>query len=309
MSSLFDKRFLIVIGKGGVGKTTVSASLAMAAAKKGKRVLVAMCHTKERLSDLYAVDPIDDNVRTVLPNIDAVNMKPETALSEYGVLVLKSRTLSKAIFENRFVAAFLRGVPGLDAWTMLGKAYYHATSQRDDGTPEYDLVILDAPATGHGLDMLRVPRVLMDVAPSGLLRREAEKAWNLFRDAVRSGIVLVSLAEEMPANETVELHAAVTRELKLPVARLILNAVLPRLFTEAEGAAILDLPTKLSPGSALASLVIAGRARSLRERVQETAEKRLDEALRLPRTNLPFVFTASFDRNDVNTLADALIDA
>lgn len=303
MSSLFDLRFLIVIGKGGVGKTTVSAAIAMAAAARGKRVLVAMCHTKERLSELYGVAPIEDTVRNVLPNIDAVNMSPEVALSEYGLLVLKSRTLSKAIFENRFISAFLKGVPGLDAWTMLGKAYYHATTIEDDGKPQYDLVILDAPATGHGLDMLRVPRVLMEAAPPGLLRREAEKAWTLFQDTKRSGVVLVSLAEEMPANETIELHKAVTEELKLPVARLVLNAELPSLFSDAERRDICDLPTKLSPGSALASLVLASRARALREDVQNEAEKRLEETLHLETTSLPYLFTPNFSRENVEELS------
>jgi anion-transporting ArsA/GET3 family ATPase len=304
VSAIFDRRFLIVIGKGGVGKTTVSAAIAMEAARRGKRVLVAMCHTKERLSELYNVAPIDDKVRTVLPNIDAVNMSPETALTEYGVIVLKSKTLANTIFGNRFVAAFLKGVPGLDAWTMLGKAYYHATTV-ENGRPEYDMVILDAPATGHGLDMLRVPKVLMDVAPPGLLRREAEKAWSLFQDAERSGVVLVSLAEEMPANETIELYAAVTSELKLPVARLVLNAVLPPLFSAEERKEICELPKKLSPGTTLASLVLASRARALREGVQEDAEKRLDDTLKLERTNLPYIFTAAFDRNDVEQLSHA----
>ncbi len=306
MSDLLDRRFLLVIGKGGVGKTTVSAALALAAARRGKRVLVAMCNTRERLSHLLEVPPIGEDVVGVLPHIDAVNMTPASALEEYGMIVLKVRTLYKAIFENRVVASFLRGVPGIEAWSMLGKAYFHATIPRDDGRPQYDLVILDAPATGHGLDMLRVPRVIMDVAPPGLLRREAERAWALFEDPVRSGIVLVTLPEDMPTNETIELHAAITRELRLPVAKIVVNGVFPRLFPDAERATLAGLPAALPAGSPLTSLAASARARALREAVQEESLARLAAALPVSRVELPYLFVPEFRRPSVEALADAL---
>jgi hypothetical protein len=102
------------------------------------------------------------------------------------MMVLKIRAVYRAIFENRMVKSFLRAVPGMDEWSMLGKAWFHTTEQVG-GRPRWDLVILDAPATGHGLDLLRVPQVLLDVAPPSPLRREAEKCWNLMHDAARSG--------------------------------------------------------------------------------------------------------------------------
>ena len=90
---------------------------------------------------------------------------------------------------------------------MLGKAWWHTTEKRADGSFKYDVVILDAPATGHGLDMLRVPKVILDVVPPGLLRRDAERAWALFQDPKTCAIVLVTLPEEMPTTETIELAA------------------------------------------------------------------------------------------------------
>ena len=173
--SPLDKKFLFVVGKGGVGKTTVSAALALAAVKAGKRVLVAQCNAKDRMGRLLSVDPIGPQIRQVAPGLDAVNMEPQAALEEYGLMVLKVRALYKLVFENRFVSAFLRGTPGLEAWAMLGKAQHHALEQVH-GQDRYDLVIVDAPATGHGLDLLRVPKVIVHVAPPGLLRREAERA-------------------------------------------------------------------------------------------------------------------------------------
>jgi anion-transporting ArsA/GET3 family ATPase len=188
---------------------------------------------------------------------------------------------------------------------MLGKAYYHATTPRDDGRPQYDLVILDAPATGHGLDMLRVPKVIMDVAPPGLLRREAEKAWTLFGDPVHAGLLVVTLPEDMPTSETIELHAAITTELQLPVAQIVVNGVYPKLFPAADRDAYEALPAELPAGSPLASLAASSRARVLREAVQAESLARLAAALPVPRVELPYLFVPEFRRAAVEALAAA----
>jgi anion-transporting ArsA/GET3 family ATPase len=262
--SLLGHRFLFVVGKGGVGKTTVGTALALAAATRGKRVLLAMCNAKERVSALLGVPPIGTHNVTVLPNLDVVNMVPRAALEEYGLMVLRSKTLFKAVFENNVVSALLRGTPGIEAWSMLGKAYFHTKETLPDGRPRYDLVIVDAPATGHGLEMLRVPKIITDVAPPGLLRREAEEAVALFRDPERSGVVVVTLAEEMPVQETLELHGILRTELVLPVKLLVVNQVLPRLFQPSERATVEGLADAVSEGSPLRPLAVAARARGPR---------------------------------------------
>jgi anion-transporting ArsA/GET3 family ATPase len=262
-----------------------------------------MCNAKERLSDLLGVEPIDTEIREVAPGIDAVNMTPAAALEEYGMMVLKMRGLYRAIFENRFVNAFLRGTPGIDAWSMLGKAYYHATETDDEGRRRYDLVILDAPATGHGLDMLRVPQVIVDVAPPGLLRREAERALALFRDESRSGVTLVTLPEDMPVNETLELAGVLEEELRFPVARVVANRVLPTVVPEAERSLFIELPHR-APAS-LESLARAGRSRALRERMQAESLLRLASELSTARTELPYLFGETFGRRSIEALARA----
>ena len=304
MTDLFDRRFLFVIGKGGVGKTTVSAALGLAAARRGKRVLIAMANAKERLSTLLEVAPVGPHNQPVTSTIDAVNMVPQHALEEYGLIVLKSRTLQRAIFDNRIVSALLRGTPGIEAWSMLGKAFFHTKETLADGRPRYDLVILDAPATGHGLDMLRVPRVILDVAPPGLLRREAEDAVALFRDPSRGGVVLVTLPEDMPVSETLELHTALRDELAMPVHALVVNQVLPRLFSADERDVVRSLGEAVSASSPLATLARAGRGRVLREEVQEASLARLAAALpRLPRVELPMWSSPSFQRAAIESLS------
>jgi anion-transporting ArsA/GET3 family ATPase len=306
MPDLFDLDFLFVTGKGGVGKTTVSAALALAAAKRGKRTLVAMCNAKERLSHLLEVDAIGPRNQRIGEHIDAVNMTPAIALEEYGMMVLRVRSLYKAVFENRFVSAVLRGTPGIEAWSMLGKTYFHANERLENGQKRYDLVIVDGPATGHALDMLRVPQVICDVAPPGLLRNEAEGALALLRDAERAAAVLVTLPEDMPVNETIDLHAALTSEIRMSVGRLVLNEVLPKLFKPNEREPIAALADAIDAGSPAHALALAGRQRALREGLQQESIAKLRESLPdRPRTILPMLHVADFRRAAVESLADA----
>jgi anion-transporting ArsA/GET3 family ATPase len=287
MSTLADKRFVIVTGKGGVGKTTVSAAEAVAITAKGKRVLVAMCNAKERLSVMLGVPPIGPEVAPVGRNMWAVNIDPERALDEYGVMVLHSRALYKTLFDNRYVKAFLRAVPGMQEWAMLGKAWWHTTEKLPNGSFKYDVVILDAPATGHGLDMLRVPKVILDVAPHGLLRRDAERAWMLFCDAKTSSIVLVTAPEEMPTSETIELARALG-EMGLPIGRVVVNSVLPPLFSKEERAALEAVAPSDAPLRGDLALQ-AGHDRAVRERVQAESLNRLSRELPVAPAFLPLL--------------------
>ncbi|AUX48142.1 hypothetical protein SOCE26_096720 [Sorangium cellulosum] len=312
LPELERRRFLFVTGKGGVGKTTISGALALAFAARGKRVLVAMCNTKERLSAILGTRPIGQDVTHVAERVWAVNISPDRALREYGEMVLKVRAAADLVFDNKYTRTFFRAVPGLYEWAMLGKAWFHTTEVLEDGSPRYDVVLLDAPATGHGMDMLRVPKVILDVAPPGVLRRDAEAAWAMFRDPARSGVVVVTLAEEMPATETIELVGEVRGELGLPVHRLIINSVLPPLFSPEERRALLADPTRLdveAPARAAhtaESAAVAGARRAMRESVQHESLARLRRALDVPTVVLPFLFDEASTVAGTRTLAARL---
>jgi len=289
MAGLEDKRFLIVTGKGGVGKTTVAAALAVHYASRGKRVLVAMCNAKERLSVMLGSELIGSEVVEAHPGVWAVNMDPERAMEEYGMLTLRSRTLYKVLFDNRYVRSFFRAVPGLHEWAMLGKAWWHTTEKQPDGSDRFDIVILDAPATGHGLDMLRVPKIISEVVPPGILRRDADRANELLRNPETAAVVLVTLPEEMPTTETIELAAALVGELRLPIGRVVVNGVLPPLFSREERAALepLALDPVSTPGDAA---LAASRDRATRERVQAESLARLSRELPVKPSFLPLLF-------------------
>jgi anion-transporting ArsA/GET3 family ATPase len=275
-----------------VGKTTVSAALARAMAARGKRVLLCMCNAKERMSAMLGSAPIGNEIVHVAPNIDAVNMEPTKCLEEYGILMLKSKTLYDALFDNKYVRTFFHAVPGMSEWSMLGKAWWHTTEllsgrTSDEREPppgdgwKYEVVIVDAPATGHGVDMLKVPKVILDVAPGGPLRRDAERAWRLFQDRSHSGVVIVTLPEEMPTNETIELSNAI-RTLNLPIPRLVVNAYLPPLFAENQREDVCE--------NAKDDRLIPARARASREVIQAQALEKLN-SLGVPTTVLPFMVT------------------
>jgi anion-transporting ArsA/GET3 family ATPase len=215
------------------------------------------------------------------------------------------RALYKLVFENRFVSAFLRGTPGMEAWAMLGKAQFHAFETRPDGSPRYDTVIVDAPATGHGLDLLRVPKVIVDVAPPGLLRREAEKAWKLFSDPRQAGVLLVTLPEELPTNETLELYRTLRGELGLPVCGVALNMVYERLFDGASRDAIRALRSELTaadPSSPLLPLVDNAVVRAEREESESEHRERLLTEMPVPYLELPLLVGRDIKRPELEQL-------
>ena len=127
-------------------------------------------------------------------------------------MVVKVRAIYQAVFENRVVRFFLRAVPSLSETLMLGKILHEARSE-SHGRPRWDLVVVDAPATGHAVQLLGVPRALLDTVPGGPLRRDAEWMQALLSDPVRTAVALVSLPEEMPVTETAELDARIGKEL------------------------------------------------------------------------------------------------
>ncbi|HEX7622605.1 MAG TPA: ArsA-related P-loop ATPase, partial [Anaeromyxobacteraceae bacterium] len=170
--ALLDRRLLVVTGKGGVGKSSMSAALALLAARRGQRVLVCEVNAHERVAPMLGALPSGPEIRQVRPRLFTVNVQPREAMREYGIMTLKFRSLYDAVFENRVTRYFLRAIPSLSELVMLGKILYEARAE-ERGQPRWDLVVLDAPATGHAVQLLGVPAALLETLPPGPLRRDA----------------------------------------------------------------------------------------------------------------------------------------
>jgi anion-transporting ArsA/GET3 family ATPase len=299
-----ERRFVFVTGKGGVGKTTVAAALGHALASRGKRVLIAMCNAKERISTMFASPHVGPEIVAVADRVWAVNIEPERAFEEYGHMILKVPGLYRVVFQNRYVRSFLPAVPGLSEWAMLGKAWYHTTERNARGERRFDVVLFDAPATGHGLDMLRVPRVILEVTPPGVLRRDAELAWEMFQDERATSVVVVTLPEELPVTETLELSRSIQQELRLPLSAIVVNGVVTPLFSAAEREKLRPLAgvSLAAPATPASVAVRAAAFRAERERLQAKSLERLSQAS-ATRIVLPYLFDDAATPSAIGRLA------
>ncbi|MDX2020828.1 MAG: ArsA-related P-loop ATPase [Deltaproteobacteria bacterium] len=308
-SAVLDRKLIVLSGKGGVGRTTVAAAMAYAAAARGKRVLVAETQGQGRLGRLLgAAAPLGTDVTRVTDRIDAVNMTPVAALREYGLMTLRIEALYKVVFENRPVRAFLAAVPGLYAYSMLGKAWWHTTEQVN-GRPKYDLVILDAPASGHAVAMMKIPRALVTAMPKGPLTRDAQSIYNMLTSPTESAFVIVTLPEELPARETVELVNTTRHKLNAPLGPLIVNAVPDPSWAAEPIRLALSAAGKHSNNPQLQSTLDGVRALSSRRLEAEPILKRLAASTQLPLVSLPRLFTSDMGPAETKALAQLLDEA
>jgi hypothetical protein len=305
LPTLLDRRLLIVTGKGGVGKSTVSASLAVLAARAGKRVLVCEVNAQERVAPLLGAPPSGPAIREVRPGLFTIDVTPHEAMREYGIMILRFKTIYDAVFENRLVRYFLRVVPGLAELVMLGKILWEAKAE-ERGRPRWDLVILDAPATGHAVQLLRVPATLLDTVPAGPLRTDAAWMEALLVDPARTALAIVTLPEEMPVNEAIDLDAQVRGVLGIERGALFVNAMPEARFTHDEGVRLDALGRAPPPVGPAAT---AGRLLAVRAEHAQRHLARARAALDLPTCVLPLLPLTSWGSEAVDRIAAAIAAA
>jgi anion-transporting ArsA/GET3 family ATPase len=299
MPSLLDRRLVVVTGKGGTGKSTVSAAIALSAARRGKRVLVCEVVAKERVADFFGRPPSGTKIRELLPNLYSVHVRPREAMREYALMILKYETLYRLAFENAAARYFLAAAPSLAEIVMLGKVWWHATQETERGRPRWDLVVLDAPATGHGLTFLAVPETFLKLVVEGPLARDMRSMQALLADPERCSICVVTLPEEMPANEAIELDRAL-RQRQLPAGPLILNGAFESRFSPAELAAV------TRGGPLLAAAGEAADNHESRAALSTHYEAVLRDAVPRQLLKVPFLFERSFGARAVEKVAHCL---
>ncbi len=295
LPSLLDRRLLIVTGKGGTGKTSVSAALALAASRAGRRVLLAEVGRDEHAGRILAPGsrPVGPAGREVLPDLTLMRIDPFDALAEYLGLQLHMRAAVDLVFRNKAFAQLMEAAPGWRELITLGKIWYLAQQVDRRGRPRYELIVVDAPATGHGLTFLDVPRVVVSAVQSGPLRRNAALVEAMIADRDHTLLLPVALAEELPARETAELVTRLRDEIGVAIDRVVINAMVAAPFPRA----LDDLDQRLARLSTDLDLpglppprVLAACASHLRSRAALNAHYR-DEIGRmtgLPTVSLPW---------------------
>jgi anion-transporting ArsA/GET3 family ATPase len=312
LPALLSRRLLLVTGKGGTGKTTLTATLARAALRRGLRVLCAELGRDAQLPRLLAphAPPVDYPEREIAPGLFAIRIDPFEALAEYLGIETRLPGVARRIVSQRGFRQLMEASPGWRDLIALGKVW-HLEQMRDAGRPRFDLLVVDAPATGHGVTFLDVPRVVMSAVRTGPLRAHTEQVEALLRDRRRTLVLPVSLAEELPARETAALARRV-RELGLPIDRVVVNGLRANPVPESVGdlAARLEAlpaaeaPAALPPPSALAACV---RALTLRHALGRRYRAEIAEQTGLPIVPLPYLTQGIRGPEDVELLADALL--
>jgi anion-transporting ArsA/GET3 family ATPase len=306
MADIFDKRLVFVTGKGGVGKTTVAAALGLAAASAGRRTIVCEVAQQERMSRVFRREGVGYSETRLETDLYAISIDPERSMEEYLRSQVKPSALYPLLFENRLFQYFAAATPGMRELVTIGKVWELAQFERRN--PEampYDLVIVDAPSTGHGLGILRTPRTFRDVARVGPIRRQAEKIDAFITDSDATGFVAVALPEEMPVNETVEFESNLRDEMGLELDLVVVNALYPERFTDDEAERIEQAAdSNGSPG--VEAALKAATFEHRRARTQRAEVARLTDEIGHEPVTLPYLFEPELDLGSFERLAAEL---
>ncbi len=302
---LLQRELIFVTGKGGVGKTTVAAGLGMALARAGRRTIVCEVGAQQRLPALFGRAPgarahaeelaLDDGLW-------AISIDPNSALREWLATQLPSRGLADLLARSNLFQYFTAAAPGARELVTVTKVWELAQAKRwEKHARPYDVVVVDLPASGHGVGLLRTARTFADVARVGPIASQAGRVRDTVEDPGRAAVVAVALPGELPVTETLELEGRVQRELRRPVDAIVVNGLLAERW-DAEELALLEAAGTAVPPQARR----AARSETARTGAQRLQLRRLlDEAL-APVVTLPFVPVGTLGRADVARLGDEL---
>ena len=310
---MLDRRLLFVTGKGGVGKTTVAAALADLAAARGTRTLVVEMDAKGAIAEALDSPPLTFRPTEVRPGLFAMAMNTEDSLREYLRVVARIPLVGRIGPLARTFDFVADAAPGVKEILAIGKVCYEVRERH------YDLVVVDAEASGHIVAQIDAPRAIRELVQVGMVREQTEWMLGILGDPAITGLVAVTTAEEMPVVETIELLDKVRTTTEVDVAAVIANRVPPRWFAAADDEVLdaLCAPAALAALQAgvgekaeggVAAVLDAARLARTRRALATGHLERLDAALPAGvRTHiLPEVFARSGGRRVVSLVADAL---
>ena len=305
-ASILDRRLVFVTGKGGVGKTSVAAALAELAARRGKRTLVCEMDAKGALADAFDTAPLTFEPRGLGGGLSGMAMNTEDALAEYLRLFVRVPFIGKIGPLARTFDFVADAAPGVKEILAIGKLCYEVRERH------YDLVVVDAEASGHIVAQIGAPRVIRDLVQVGLVRDQTDWMLDILQDPMTTGVVVVTTPEEMPVTETIGLMGRLDRETGVSPTMVIANRVFPDRFgpgghdlvehlDQAE-AVLVD-----AAGSGARAVIRAARIAEARRRVGAVHLERLAEASDdVPIVSVPELFTRAAGRRVVALVADVL---
>jgi anion-transporting ArsA/GET3 family ATPase len=312
LERLFQRRLLFVAGKGGVGKTTVACALAMIATQLGKRTLLTEVDGAGRAAYLLGVEPGPLELpRPAGPSLSVMSVEGSAALAEYLQIILPVKRVLQAVFASSIYRYFVAAAPGLKELLTVGKIWYEAERVDEvSGSRLWDLVIVDAPATGHSLQYLRMPYAAQQAFGSGLVGRESKRIIDLLVNPHMTAISLVTTPEEMPVNETVEMYQQIRDNLHMPLGVLFVNRMHRAVFDEKKLNILERKLAKLHDARdrAVATEVLnRGREEVGWTNINQRYLQRLSAEIEMPRVEIPFVFAEEFGLREVHTIAADIV--
>jgi anion-transporting ArsA/GET3 family ATPase len=309
MSTLLDLKLVFVTGKGGVGKTTVASALALFASSLGKRVLICEVDAKGDVAGFYETQPTGFSEREILPGLFAMTMDTDASLREYLKLQLRVPIVGRIGPLAKAFDFVATAGPGVREILTVGKLCYEVREGH------YDLVVVDAPASGHIVGQLAAPQAINRLVKVGLIRSQTDWMLELLSDPLITGVIAVSTPEEMPVNETIELAVRVKEETTVQLSAVVVNRVLPELFGRHEEE-VFDALAEPAPLARLNELVggdaspvfdaarLAVTMRRTRTTHLDHLRQNIDEAV--PMLYLPYLFARSHGLRTTRQVAASL---
>jgi anion-transporting ArsA/GET3 family ATPase len=277
---VLDRELVVVTGKGGVGKSAVAAALGLVAAGRGLRTIVAEVARRDDVSRALGGEGMHEE--ELAPGLHHLSIDPEHAMELYLADQLPA-ALADLLGSSRAFSYLAAATPGMRELLTVGKVWELAQDdRRTPGAQPYDLVVLDAPATGHGVAVLSAPRTFAATARVGRIARQGRTIDAMLSDPARTGVVAVARPEEMPVNETLALQDALRDDVGLEVGLVVCNAMLSQRFEAPDVRALDAAPDGPE--------VRAARHAHARARAQRGQLQRLRRGARAPVITLPFVF-------------------
>ncbi|MGN6256650.1 MAG: ArsA family ATPase [Solirubrobacterales bacterium] len=299
---------MIVTGKGGVGKTTVAVALGLRAASEGKRTIVCEVAAQENASRMFEHTAVGFHEVEMEENLWSISIDPDESMREYVLLQLKVRAMRDMLFRSRIFNYLAAATPGLKELVTIGKIWELAQLDRKvKKGRKYDLVIVDAPATGHGVGFLQTPRTFASIARVGPIHSQAQTLDRFITDHEHTGTAIVALPEEMPVNESMTLERDLREEVGVAVDRVYLNGLYPERFKKSEAEVLAELAESengtngATKAAARAALSEFNRAKSQRSQLN-----RLKRGVEAPVKTLPFLFEPELDVEAARKLAGRL---